>query len=174
MITIFGLVFFIRMTSYLWKHSTKIILVSSSSACTLVIASASLGFWTETHKHVISKAVGRGKKNRISHSYFQTLVLIFTLWAIQKDRFKRSLRGDFTANVHSVGYFVCLLPKPKRLFKTTESLMWETESRFNGETSSRVKSHLVFSEVNVQGFVIDGFRITRGPVYTVHLLGEFL
>lgn len=37
-----------------------------------------------------------------------------------------------------------------------------------------VKSYLVFSEVNVQGFVIDAFRITRGPVYTVHLPGEFL
>lgn len=37
-----------------------------------------------------------------------------------------------------------------------------------------VKSYLIFSEVNVQGFVIDVFRITGGPVYTVHLPGEFL
>lgn len=87
---------------------------------------------------------------------------------------KPSLRGVKRGVVHNIGYFVCLSHKPKCPIKMTGSLMWQKVSTANGETSSRVKSHLVLSEVNVQGFVIDGFRTTRGPVYTVHLLGEFL
>lgn len=164
-------IFFIRMTSNSWKHSTKIILVSSSSACTLVIASASLGFWMKTHKHVISKASGWEKKKKTYFTFILEFKSLHCSWGL----FRKTCFGEeFTANVHTVGYFVCLLHKSKWPFKTTGSLMWEIESRVNGESSSRVKSHLVFSEVNVQGFVIDGFRITRGPVYTVHLLGEFL
>lgn len=45
---------------------------------------------------------------------------------------------------------------------------------FSKVADSTLKADLVFGEVNIQGFVVYGVRVTSWPVYAVNLSGELL
>lgn len=158
------------------RYFTKMIFVSSSSACTLVIASASLGFWEKKQKQqaVRYTAVHAGFlaafcKQALWLATNKTMNFIFIPAALC---LLRSISQYYLVNSVEFNPFYLLWRYPSGsdiVLRTDHIGFYLTYFMIN-----KLQTDLVFSKVNIQGLVVYGFRITRGPVYTVNLPGKLL